>query len=86
MEGIKVPDAGFKTMVIKMLKDVTERMDDLRENLNKEMVSMKTIKKHQSRVNNITSEMKNAAEGFGRWRQHRWEQNSLPLSAREIPS
>ena len=22
----------------------------------------------------------------GRWRQHRWERNPLPLSAREIPS
>ena len=41
----------FKTMVIRMLKDLRGRTDDLSENLNKEIVSIKrdieTIKKNQ---------------------------------------
>ena len=49
MEATKIPDAEFKTMVIKMLKDLRGGMDDPSENLNKEMVKMKkdieTIKK-----------------------------------------
>ena len=54
MEATKTPDSEIKTMVIRMLRDLRGRMDDLSENLNKEIVSIKknieTIKK---------SEMKN---------------------------
>ena len=49
MEASKLPDTEFKTMVIKMLKDLRGGMDDPSDNLNKEMVKMKkdieTIKK-----------------------------------------
>ena len=36
-EATKIPDAGFKTMVIKMLKDLKGRVNDLSDNLNKEI-------------------------------------------------
>ena len=36
-----MPDTEFKSMVVRMFKDLRERMDDLSENLNKEMVSIK---------------------------------------------
>ena len=40
METTKIPGAGFKTIVIRIFKDLTERMDDLNENFNKEIVSI----------------------------------------------
>ena len=50
METTKIPHAEFKTMVIRMLRDLRGRMFDLSENVNKETVSIKkgigTIKKN----------------------------------------
>ena len=45
MESTKIPDAEFKTVVIKMLKDIRGRMDDFTENLNKEIVRVKKEQK-----------------------------------------
>ena len=49
MEASKILDTEFKTMVMRMLKDLRGRMDSLNENLNKEIVNIKkdieTIKK-----------------------------------------
>ena len=36
METSKVPDADFKTLVIRMLSELKERVDELSENFNKE--------------------------------------------------
>ena len=41
MEETKILDAEFKIMIVRMLKDVRERMDDLSQNLNKETVNIK---------------------------------------------
>ena len=41
MESTKIPDTDFKTMVIRMLQVLRRRMNDLSENLNKEIVSVK---------------------------------------------
>lgn len=41
MESTKIPDVEFKTMVIRMFKDLTRRMGDLRENLNKQIINIK---------------------------------------------
>lgn len=41
MEVTKVSDAKFKPMVIRVLKNLMGRMDDISENLNKEIVSIK---------------------------------------------
>ena len=43
MEATKIPDAEFKTMVIRMLKELRKRMDDLIENLNQERISIKKV-------------------------------------------
>ena len=49
MKATKIPDTEFKTVVIRLLKDLRGRMDDLRENLNKDILSIRkdirTIKK-----------------------------------------
>ena len=52
-------------MVIRMLKNFRERMDDLSENLNKEIVGTKKEKetlKKQSEMKNAISEMKTSLE------------------------
>ena len=41
MDAHELPDGVFKTMIIRMLKDLRKRIDDLTENLNNEMVGMK---------------------------------------------
>ena len=49
-----IPDAEFKTVVIRTLKDLRGRLGDISENLNKEIVSIKkyikTIKRNQSEM------------------------------------
>ena len=41
MEATKIPNVQFKRMVIRMLRDLRGRMDDLSNNLNQEVVSIK---------------------------------------------
>ena len=41
MEARSPPDTEFKTLVIRMLKELRRRMDDLSENFNKEILSLK---------------------------------------------
>ena len=55
MEATQIPNSEFKIMVICMLKNLRERMDDLIENINKEIVS---IKKDIETINMNQSEMK----------------------------
>ena len=68
METSNLPDIEFKIMVLRMLKKFRRRIDELSENLNKEITSMKkdikSIKKNQSEMKNTGSEMKNTLEGI----------------------
>ena len=68
METTKKPDAEFEAMVKKMFKNHRGRMDDLSENLNKEIVIIKkeieAIKKNQSEMKNTVSEMKTILEAI----------------------
>ena len=41
MDAPKIPDAEFKTMFITMFKGIRGTVNDLNENLNKEIVSIK---------------------------------------------
>ena len=41
MEATKIPDAEFKIILIRMLKDLRGKMDDLSKNLNRDIVSIK---------------------------------------------
>ena len=52
MEASKLPDTQFKTMVIRMLKKLSENFDSIKKD-------METIKKNQSEMKNILTEMKN---------------------------
>ena len=57
MEASNLPDIEFKTIVIRMLKELMSRMDELRDNLSKVIVIIKkeieTTKENQSEMNNI---------------------------------
>ena len=68
MEARNLPDAEFKTMIIRMLKVLMGRMNELSENFNKKVINIKkdieTIKNKQSGKKNIVSEMKNTLEGI----------------------
>ena len=63
MGATKIPDTQLKTVVVRMLKDLRERMDDLSENLKKGIVSIKKdieiIKMDQSEMKNTIPETKN---------------------------
>ena len=51
METSNLPDAEFKTLIIRMLNKLRGRIDELNENFNKEIVNIKnciqTVKKVQ---------------------------------------
>ena len=62
IEVTQIPYAEFKIMVVRTLKDLQGRIDDLSENLSKERVSIKkdigTIKKNHSEMKNILEGIK----------------------------
>ena len=68
MEATQIIDAMFKIMVIRMLKDLRGKIDDLSETLNREIVGIKknieTINKNQSQMKITTPEIKNLLEGI----------------------
>ena len=45
MKASNLPDTGFETMVIQVLKELRGRMNELSENLNKEIVNVKGTSK-----------------------------------------
>ena len=51
MEASNLPDAEFKTLVIRMLNELKGRLEELGENFNKEV---ENIKENQSEMNEIT--------------------------------
>ena len=51
MEASSLPDAEFKTLVIRMLNELKGRLEELGENFNKEV---ENIKENQSEMNEIT--------------------------------
>ena len=48
MEVSNLPDTEFKTLVARMHKELRGRMDELSENVNTEIVSLKKKKKRTS--------------------------------------
>ena len=62
METNNLPDAEFKTLVIRMLNDLRERVYELSENFNKEIENIKNgdrKHKNQSEMKNTVTKMKN---------------------------
>ena len=51
METRILPDAEFKTLVIRMLNEFRGRVDELSENFNKEIGTIKTkVEKHKKKT------------------------------------
>ena len=63
-----LPDTQFKTIVIRMIKELHGRINNINENLTKVIANIKkdieTIKKNQSEMKNRVSEMKNKFKGI----------------------
>ena len=68
METSNLPDAEFKTLVIRMLSELRGRVYKLNQNFNKEIVNIKTgidrQKKKQPEKKNTLTEMKNTLLGI----------------------
>ena len=63
MEVTKLSDIEFKLMVIKMLKELTDKYRELSENYISMKMEKETIKK-QEEMNDKISEIKNTLEGI----------------------
>ena len=69
METSNLPDAELKTLVIRLLKELRGRIDELSENFNKEIktkMEMKNTTGSQSEMKNTISKMKNILERTNR--------------------
>ena len=60
MEISKLSHKEFKVMIIKMLKELRRRMDEHSEKFNREL---ENIKKNQTELKNIITEIKTTLEG-----------------------
>ena len=54
-------DTEFKTLIIRMLSDLSENFDKEIENIK---IEIEDIKKNQSEIRNIITEIKNTVEGI----------------------
>ena len=71
MESSNLTYAEFKTLVIKMLNELTGSIDEISENFNKEIkknikMEIEIIKRDQSEMKNTLSEMKSILDGINR--------------------
>ena len=68
METSNLQDAEFKTLVIRMLNEPRVKVDELRDNFNKEIgntkLEIENMKKNQQEMKNILTEMKNNLQGI----------------------
>ena len=61
MEANNLPDTEFKALVIKTLKELRGRIDDLSEYFNK---GIENVRKNQSEIKNTNTEMNNTLNGI----------------------
>ena len=71
METSILPDAEFKTLLIRMLSELRRRVDEQSENFNKKI---ENIKKNQSEMKNTLIEMKNTLEGIDSTVVEAWDE------------
>ena len=68
METSNLPDAQFKTLIIRLLNELRVRADEFSENFNKEIenikIELENVKGNQSEMKNTISEMKSILEGI----------------------
>ena len=57
----KLPEKELRIMIVKMIKNLENKMEKIQESINKDLEKLK--KKH-TETNNITTEIKNTLEGI----------------------
>ena len=57
----KLPDIEFRIMIVKMIKDLENKMEKMQESINKDLEELKN--KH-TKTNNTITEIRNTLEGF----------------------
>ena len=57
----KLPDKEFRIMIVKMIKDLENKMEKMQESINKDLEELKN--KH-TKTNNTITEIRNTLEGF----------------------
>ena len=57
----KLPEKGFRIMIVRMIKNVENKMEKVQESINKDLEELKN--KH-AETNNTTTEIKNTLEGI----------------------
>ena len=57
----KLPEKEFRTMIVKMVKNLENKMEKMQESINKDLEELKN--KH-TKTNNTITEIKNTLEGI----------------------
>ena len=60
-EIVKLPEKEFRIMIVKMIKNLENRMEKMQKSINKELEELKN--KH-TETNNTTTDIKNTLEGI----------------------
>ena len=61
-EGIgKLPEKEFRIMVVKMIKNLENKMEEIQESINKDL---EELKNKDAETNNTVTEIKNTLEGI----------------------
>ena len=60
-ETVKLPEKEFRVMIVKMIKNLKNKVEKMQESINKDLEELKN--KHAERSNAIT-EIKNTLEGI----------------------
>ena len=61
-EGIgKLPEKEFRIMIVKMIKNLENKMEEIQESINKDL---KELKNKHTETNNTITEIKNTLEGI----------------------
>ena len=58
---VKLPKKEFRIMIVKMIKNLENKMEEMQESINKDLEELKN--KH-TETNNIVNELKNTLEGI----------------------
>ena len=57
----KLPEKGFRIRIVKMIKNLENKMEEMQESINKEL---EELKNRHTETNNTITEIKNTLEGI----------------------
>ena len=60
-EIVKLPEKEFRIMIVKMIKNLENKMEKMQESINKDL---EELKKKYTETNNTITEIKNTLEGI----------------------